>query len=164
MFPGQPLGIRLGEGFAAGGEVNGVRARLILAADVCPALVQRVSLEQCPAAPAVRVVVHLLLLIQGVVPDLVGVDAQNVPFLGPAQDGLGQHVPHRVGKQRHNVDMVHDHIPSIKRTLIYPASMLVSRMNSDTAGIMILRSPATTYTCCREGERTSFNVPSFCPS
>ncbi len=58
--------------------------RLIPTADVFPALVQRVGLHDSPSASAVRVIVHLLLLVQGVIPDLMGVDAQDIPLLGPA--------------------------------------------------------------------------------
>ena len=118
LFPGQPSGVRLGKGFAAGGEEDGEWALFIPLADVFPAPVQRVGLEHRPPASAIGVVVHLVLLIGGVVPDLVGFDAQDVPLLRPAQDGLGQHVAHRVREQRHNVDVIHGYMPSIRRTLM----------------------------------------------
>ena len=98
-------GLGLGEGGPAGGEVDGagfLRAEAL--PDVGPAPVEGVRLHHRPPAAAVGVVVHLLLLIDGKVPDLVGVDADIAPLLGPAQDGLVHHVPHSFGEQGHDVN------------------------------------------------------------
>ena len=63
LLPGQPPGVRLGEGFATGREKNGAGPGVRQGADVLPTPVQRVGLEHRPPASAVGVVVHLLLLI-----------------------------------------------------------------------------------------------------
>ena len=119
VLPGQTAGVLLGEGLAAGGEVDGVGAALALLADVVPALVEGVCLENGPLAAAIGVIIHLLLLVFGVVPNLMGEDADVVPFLGTAQNGLAEHVPHGVREQGHNINVIHaSHIPSMRRTLI----------------------------------------------
>ena len=62
--------------------------------------------RRLPASSQMCFPVYLLLLVQGVVPDLVAVDADDVPLLGPAQDGLAEHVPHHVGEEGHDVDVI----------------------------------------------------------
>ena len=59
--------------------------------------------DGAPAA-AVRVVVHLILLVCGVVPYLVGFDGNVSPLLRAPQNAFGKHIPQRVGKQRQNVN------------------------------------------------------------
>ena len=119
VLPGQTAGVLLGEGLAAGGEIDGVGAALALLADVVPALVEGVCLENGPLAAAIGVIIHLLLLVFGVVPNLMGENADVVPFLGTAQNGLAEHVPHGVREQGHNINVIHaSHIPSMRRTLI----------------------------------------------
>ena len=76
-------------------------------ADVLPALVEGVGLHHRPPAAAVGVVVHLLLLVQGVVPDLVALDADIAPLLPPAQHRLAQHIAHHIREERHNINPVH---------------------------------------------------------
>ena len=71
-----------------------------------PALVQGICLHHCPVPAAVGVVVHLLLLVEGVVPDLVALNADIAPLLGSAQDGLAQHVSYYNLEQRHDVNVV----------------------------------------------------------
>ena len=118
VLPGQPLGVRLGEGFAAGGQVDGMGPPRPLPAEVVPAAEQGVGLEHRPPPPAVGVVVHLLLFVHRVIPELVGGNTQEVPLLSPAQDGLGQHVPHRVGEQGDDINAVHKlSLPSSARHL-----------------------------------------------
>ena len=78
-----------------------------LVADMLPALVQRIGLHYRAPPPAIGVVVHLLLLIQGVIPGLVALDADVAPLLPPAQNGLTQHIPHHIRKEGHNINMVH---------------------------------------------------------
>ena len=106
MVTGQPFGVCLGEGLAAGGQVDGA-SRAVGVSDMLPALIERVGLHHSTAAAAVGVVVHLALLVEGVVPNLVGVDTQDIPLLSPAQNRLGECVAHCVGKQSHDVDAVH---------------------------------------------------------
>ena len=58
-------------------------------------------------SPASSQICFLLLLIQGVIPDLVALDADVAPLLPPAQNGLTQHIPHHIRKEGHNINMVH---------------------------------------------------------
>ena len=102
----KPLGIGLAKYLAGRGEVDGMDPFPLQVAQMLPALVQGICLHHRPMPAAVGVVVHLLLLVEGVVPDLVAVDADDVPFLGPAQDGLAQHVSYYIRKQRHDVNVV----------------------------------------------------------
>ena len=75
-LPCQPLGFRLTEGLATGGHIDGVDVLLShLLADVLPAAEQRVRLEYSAVPAAVGVVVHLVLLVGGVVPNLMALDA-----------------------------------------------------------------------------------------
>ncbi len=98
-------GLGLAEGGPAGGEIDGAGLpRAEVGPDIRPAAVQRVRLHDGPPASAVGVVVHLFLLVDGEVPDLVGPDADEPPLLGPAQDGLVHHIPHRIGEQGHDVN------------------------------------------------------------
>ena len=100
----QAHGVFLGEGFAAGGEVDGVDRAADLVADGLPAAVEGIGLEDGSVAAAVGVVVHLVLLAGRVVPDLPGLNANQVPLLGPAQDALVHHIAHGVGEERENVN------------------------------------------------------------
>ena len=59
---------------------------------VLPAAEEGVRLHDGPPAAAVGIIVHLVLLIHSVVPYLVAVDADVAPVLGPAQNGLVQHI------------------------------------------------------------------------
>ena len=94
-------------------------AALALLANVVPALVERICLKNGPLAAAIGVVIHLFLFVFGVVSNLMGEDADVVPFLGTAQNGLAEHVPHGVREQGHNINVIHaSHIPSMRRTLI----------------------------------------------
>ena len=72
--------------------------------DVAPAVVERIRLHHGAVAAAIGVVVHLILLVGGIVPDLVGLDADEIALLGSAQNALIHHIAHRVRKQRHNVN------------------------------------------------------------
>ena len=78
-----------------------------LVTDVLPALVEGVGLHHRPPAAAVGVVVHLPLPIQGVIPDLVALDADIAPLLPPAQNRLAQHIAHHIREERHNINPVH---------------------------------------------------------
>ena len=88
---------------AAGGEEDGVHRRADLIADRAPAAPQRVTLHDRAAAAAVGVIVHLVLLVGGIVPDLVGVDLDEPLFLRPAEDAGVQHRRHGLRKQRHDI-------------------------------------------------------------
>ena len=88
---------------AAGGEEDGMHRRADLIADRAPAAPQRVTLHDRAAAAAVGVIVHLVLLVGGIVPDLVGVDLDEPLFLRPAEDAGVQHRRHGLRKQRHDI-------------------------------------------------------------
>ena len=92
-------GYGLGKGAATGGEENGV-SRSEGLHHVIPTAVQRVRLHNGPPAAAIGVVVHLHLLVGGVFPDLVGLDGDVAPLLGPAQNADVQHGVHGVREQR----------------------------------------------------------------
>ena len=100
----QADGIRLGEGMAAGGHIDGVDRPSGLVAHRLPAAVDGVRLHDGSPASPVGVVVHLVLLVGGVVPDLVGADMDEPPLLGPAQDTLGEHIPQGIGEQGENIN------------------------------------------------------------
>ena len=102
----QAAGVGLHEGFAGGGHVDGM-SRAEGVHNVLPALVEGVGLHDRAVAAAVGIVVHLLLLVEGVIPDLVGLDANDVPLLGAAQDGLVHHIAHGQIKEGHNIDPIH---------------------------------------------------------
>ena len=93
-------------------------------------------------APAVGVIVHLVLLVVGIVPDLEAVDLHDALFGRAADDALVQHRVHRVWEQSQNVDP--HHMPSIRCTVMTPASGSVCRMKAGTAGIRCSVSPWTT--------------------
>jgi len=94
----QPPGVGLGEGLPRRGHVDGVDPFPRLLADVLPAAVEGIGLHHRPPAAAVGVVVHLLLLIHGVVPNLVAVHPDIAPLLPPAQHGLTEHISHHIGE------------------------------------------------------------------
>ena len=64
------------------------------------------GLHHGTVAAAVGIVVHLPLLVAGVIPDLMAVDADDIPFLGPSQDGFTEHVPHHVREKGHDMDVI----------------------------------------------------------
>ena len=140
-------------------------------AQMLPALVQGIRLHHCPVPAAVGVVVHLLLLVEGVVPDLVAVDADDVPFLGPTQDGLAQHVSYYVRKQRHDVNVVEKVHPFTSLRSGEPggspSSRLVSTMNSGTAGnhVPVFPTGDDIHIAGRgsEGLQRGFPKPRHCP-
>ena len=96
-------GHRLGEGPAAGGHENGP-AGTVGGDHVVPAAVQGVRLHDGAPAAAVGVVVHLHLLVGGIRTDLVGLDGDVAPLLGPAQDADVQHGVHGVGEEGQDIN------------------------------------------------------------
>ena len=100
----QANGIGLLKCMAAGGEIHGVHRPCCLVADGFPAAIDGVRLHNGPPAAAVGVVIHLVLLVGCVVPNLVGLNPNEPPFLSPAQDALRQHIPQRVRKQGQNIN------------------------------------------------------------
>ena len=66
--------------------------------DVVPAPEKRISLQNSAVTSAIRVIIHLILLVGCVVSNLMTLDFNQVPFLGPAQNGLTQHISHHVGE------------------------------------------------------------------
>ena len=102
----EALGIGLTKNLTGRGEVNGVQMFSGFVTDVFPTLVKGICLHHGPMAAAVGIVVYLLLFVQGVVADLMTVDSDDVPFLGPAQNGLAKHVSHHVRKEGHDMDVI----------------------------------------------------------
>ena len=51
-----------------------------------PAAVQRVCSHHRSPAATVRIVIHLILLVGGVIPNLMGIDFDKATFLRPPQD------------------------------------------------------------------------------
>ena len=100
QFPGNGLV----EGPAAGRHENGVGVGIAGdLPDMVPAAVEGVRLHDGAPAAAVGVIVHLHLLIGGIVPDLVGLDGEEAPLLGPAQDADVQHGVHRLREEGHDI-------------------------------------------------------------
>ena len=97
-------GIRLLEGMTAGRHINGMHRAAGFLADRFPAAIQGVCGHHSATAAAIRIIIYLILLICGVVPDLMGLDADEAPLLGPAEDALAQNIAKRVGKQGHDIN------------------------------------------------------------
>ena len=100
----QADGVRLLEGMAAGGEIDGMHRPAGLVTHRFPAAVQRVRLHHRAPASAVGIVIHLILLIGGIVPDLVSLNLNEAPLLRTAQNAVGKHIAQRLRKQGHNVN------------------------------------------------------------
>ena len=98
VIPLKALGIRLLKHRAGRGEVDGVKPFSCLLTDMIPTLVGRIGLHHCPMAAAVGIVVHLLLLVEGIVPNLVAIDTNDAPLLGTPQDGFTEHVTNHIGE------------------------------------------------------------------
>lgn len=69
-----------------------------------PAAIEGVGLQDGAVAAAVGVVVHLVLLVGGVVPDLPCFDGDEPLGLGATQDALVHHGAHGVGEEGQNVN------------------------------------------------------------
>ena len=100
----QPNGIGLGEGLAAGGHIDSMHRTAGLVADRFPAAVQRIRGHYRASPAAIGIVVHLILLIGSIIPDLVGLDADDAPVLGPAQNTLRQHIPQSLREKGHDIN------------------------------------------------------------
>ena len=72
--------------------------------DSFPAAVQRICRHLGTPAASVRVIVHLILLVGSVVPDLVGFDFDEPTLLGPTQNAFGQNVTQSLREQGQNVN------------------------------------------------------------
>ena len=97
----QPPCGRLGVGLALGGEVDDPAAALArVGYHRVQAGFQGLGHHHAAEAPAVGVVVHLLLFVFGVVPDLHAVDLHQALPGRPADDALVKHRVDGVRKQR----------------------------------------------------------------
>ena len=105
-----------------------------LLADVLPAPEQRVRLKDGAVTAAVGVVVHLVLLVGGVVPNLMALDLDKIPLLGASQNGLIHHIAYRLRKQGHNIDP-HWAIPSNTWKAMYPSATFSSLTKAGTSGM-----------------------------
>ena len=100
----QPDSVRLGKGVPAGRQEHGMDRPFRVVTGRLPAAVQGVCLHDGAPAAAVGVVVYLVLLVGGIVPDLPGIDLNVATLLGTAQDALGEHIPHRIREQCQNLN------------------------------------------------------------
>ena len=96
---------RLGliKGRAAGGEENRMHRRADLVAHRAPAAPQGVALHDGAPSAAVGVIVNLILAVDGIVPDLVGVNFNQALFLRPAEDAGIQHGRNGLREQGHDI-------------------------------------------------------------
>ena len=92
------------EGMTAGGHIDGMHRAGSLIADGLPAAVQRIRGHHSAPAAAVGIIVGLVLLVGSVVPDLMGLNADDSPVLGPAQNALGEHIAQGLREQGHNIN------------------------------------------------------------
>ena len=100
----QPDGICLLKSMTAGRKVDGMDRACGLVTHRFPAAVQRIRRHHRATTAAVGVIVGLVLLVGGIIPDLVGFDADDAAVLGTAQNAVAEHIPHRVGKQGQNIN------------------------------------------------------------
>ena len=144
VIPLEALGGLLVVGLALGTHVDHPAAQALRGGGDhrVQAAFQRLGHHDAAEAPAVGVIVHLVLLVFGIVPDLDAVYLHRALLHGPADDALVQHGADRVGKQGQNIDP--HYMPSIKCTVMTPFSASVDRMNSGTAGMRCSVSPCTT--------------------
>ena len=77
--------------------------RTDLIADCTPAAPQGVALHDGTPAAAVGVIVNLILAVDGIVPDLVGVNFNQALFLRPAEDAGIQHGRNGLREQGHDI-------------------------------------------------------------
>ena len=110
----QPHGVSLLEGLSAGGHIDGAHPLALGHAlhDMGPAPIEGIRLHHRSVAAAVGVVIHLILLVGGVVPDLMALHPDKSPLLAPAQNGFTEHVSHHIGEEGHNVNPHHWPNPS----------------------------------------------------
>ena len=114
MVTGQPFGVCLGEGLAAGGQVDGA-SRAVGVSDMLPALIERVGLHHSTAAAAVGRIVRLMVLVERIIADIRRLDLDKALVLCAPDDAFAHDRVDHLGKQRHNVDF-HSIRPSILST------------------------------------------------
>ena len=100
----QAAGMRLIERDAAGRHINSMDGAAHFIADGRPAVIQGVGLHDGAVTAAVGIVVHLILLVGGIIPDLPCFNADQIPLLRPTQNALVHHIPHGIGEQSHNIN------------------------------------------------------------
>ena len=100
----QPDSVCLAEGMATGRQVNGVHRSPGLVAHRLPAAIKGICRHDGSPTAAVGIIVHLILLVCRVVPNLVGIDGNIAPLLGATQDALGQHISQSLRKQGQDVN------------------------------------------------------------
>ena len=100
----EPNGIRLLEGMATRRQVNGMHRAAGHVAHRFPTAVKGIRGHHSAPAAAIRVIIHLILLVGGIVPDLMGLNVDKSTFLGPAQNTLAEHIPQRFREQGHDIN------------------------------------------------------------
>ena len=113
-----------------------------LIADGLPAAVEGVGLPNRTVPATVGVVIDLVLPVCCIIPDLVRLNADNIPLLRPAQDGLVHHIADGIGKERHNVDPHGSHpldeVDSDEQTVV-SAAMAVEKIAKIAEGKKLLK-------------------------
>ena len=100
----QANGVFLTEGMTARRQVDGMHRCSCILADCLPAAIQRICGHHRAPAATVGIIIHLILLVCSIIPDLMSLDPNKTPFLRAAENALRQHVPHRFGEQGHNIN------------------------------------------------------------
>ena len=103
IVPPELLRLLLLKHRAARREIDRVRGCAQLITDRRPAAVERVALHHRAAPAAIGIVVHLILFVRGIVPDLMRVDLNESFFLRAAQNTGLHHRVHGLRKERHDV-------------------------------------------------------------
>lgn len=100
----QANGVSLRKGMAAGRKINSMNRPCRLIADGFPAAIQRICLHDGPPAAPIGIVIHLILLIGGIIPDLMRLNMDEAPLLGTSQNALGEYISQRIREQGQNIN------------------------------------------------------------
>ena len=100
----ETTGICLSKYFAAGGHENRVYLAAGFAANMLPAVIERLGKHNTAAPSAVGVIIYLHLLVCCIIAYLMALDTNKSAILASSQNAFTKHVPDNVGEQRHNVD------------------------------------------------------------
>ena len=102
---------------------------LHLTDDILAAVIDGLGVHHHAAAAAVGVVVHLLLPVQGVVPDLMAVGFDIASLCGPTQDAFVQHPLAHLREQGRHIHTHHTWSP-FSASLNMPGMGLTSTLRS----------------------------------
>ena len=110
-----------------------------IGADGAEAVGNGLSVHHHAQAAAVGIIVHLLLLIEGIVPDLVTADIQQALGLSAADDAFVQHGAAHIREQGEQIDSHASNSPSRGRSRMTSASKFTSTITDGIAGMRISR-------------------------